>query len=404
MSFEGKKVKVLIADDSVVYRSQLRNAAAMLDYVDVVGVAANGRLAVEKLTQTGADLLILDLEMPEMNGLQTLEEIRRRGIQVKVLLFSSHSKRGAEITMDALRAGASDFVTKPGSDGSTVSTLSSDPAKKILELIQPKIEALFPKVVAGSVSAGTMNETNSNLERSARVPTRAVGHVPSPGVATKRYPELIWETVRPQVLVIGSSTGGPNALEKLFSMIRPPYRVPILIAQHMPAVFTATFAERLGKLIGKDVEEVREGRNGEVLLTNRIYVAPGDFHMTLKQDGDLVRIVLDQGPHQNFVRPAVDPLFQSAAGIYRSGCMGVVLTGMGSDGRVGSTFVKDAGGSVLIQNRESCVVYGMPAAVEAAGAFDVNADLDEIARLISQKVSLSSLTDAQMPKQKMAGS
>lgn len=399
MGFVGKKLKVLIADDSVVYRSQLRSAAAMLEYVDVVGVAANGRLAVEKLAQTSADLLILDLEMPEMNGLQTLEEIRRLGLQVKVLLFSSHSKRGAEITMDALRAGASDFVTKPGSEGAgsgNLEKVASDPAKRILELIQPKIEALFPSVLnGGAVPAPTKMPAK---------PQASAGQGASTPSAAKVYPSLILETVRPRVLVIGSSTGGPNALEKLFSALRPPYSVPILITQHMPAVFTATFAERLGKLLGagKTVEEVREGRDGEVLLPNRIYVAPGDYHMTLKAEGESVRIALDQGPPQNFVRPAVDPLFQSAAAIYRSGCMGIVLTGMGADGRIGSVAIKDAGGSVLIQNRESCVVYGMPGAVEAAGAFDLTADLEEIARVVSKKISLES--EMGMPKQKLAGS
>lgn len=371
----------------------------MLEYVDVVGVAANGRLAVEKLAQTSADLLILDLEMPEMNGLQTLEEIRRQGLQVKVLLFSSHSKRGAEITMDALRAGASDFVTKPGSEGAgsgNLEKVASDPAKRILELIQPKIEALFPSVLnGGAVPAPTKMPAK---------PQASTGQGASTPSAAKVYPSLIWETVRPRVLVIGSSTGGPNALEKLFSAFRPPYSVPILITQHMPAVFTATFAERLGKLLGagKTVEEVREGRDGEVLLPNRIYVAPGDYHMTLKAEGESVRIALDQGPPQNFVRPAVDPLFQSAAAIYRSGCMGIVLTGMGADGRIGSVAIKDAGGSVLIQNRESCVVYGMPGAVEAAGAFDLTADLEEIARVVSKKISLES--EMGMPKQKLAGS
>lgn len=394
-------MKVLIADDSVVYRSQLRNAASMLEYVDVVGVAANGRLAVDKLRQTAADLLILDLEMPEMNGLQTLEEIRRLGIQVKVLLFSSHSKRGAEITMDALRAGASDFVTKPGSDGQSGSA-SADPAKRILELIQPKIEALFPAVLAsGLAESGSIKIPVTSSGGSTRPATA------KPATPSKVYPSLIWETVQPRILVIGSSTGGPNALEKFFSVLRPPFRVPILITQHMPAVFTATFAERLGKLLGagREVEEVREGRHGEILRPNRVYVAPGDFHMSLKQSGESVQIVLDQGPPQNFVRPAVDPLFQTAAEIYRTGCMGVVLTGMGADGRIGAISIKDNGGSVLIQNRESCVVYGMPGAVESAGAFDMTADLDELARTISRKISHETSTvAARTPVSKVAGS
>lgn len=403
MAVDRRKVKVLIADDSVVYRTQLRNAVQMIDYVEVVGVAANGRLAVDKLAHFPVDLLILDLEMPELNGLQTLQEIRNRGIQVKTLLFSSHSKRGAEITMEALRLGASDFLAKPGSDGSTSAVVSNsasiqgvvDPAKRIQQLIQPKIEALFPVVSVGEV-ASSFNQVQLNREISK------TGFAASASSAPKVYPKIIWEAVRPKVLVIGSSTGGPSALEKLFSTLIPPFNIPILITQHMPAIFTAALAERLGKIlgVGKKIDEVREGRHGEKLLPNRIYVAPGDFHMSLKQDGEDVVIELDQGPPENFVRPAVDPLFRTAAKIFRSNTIGVVLTGMGSDGKLGADSIKSAGGTVIIQNRESCVVYGMPGAVESVGAFDLKGDLEFIGQLISQKISL----DSSLPNKTLAGS
>ncbi|MDZ4081717.1 MAG: response regulator, partial [Bdellovibrionales bacterium] len=252
-----RKIKVLIVDDSVVYRSQLRNAISTLDYCEVVAVASNGKMAIERLSQSAIDLMILDLEMPEMNGLETLQEISKRGYSVKVLLFSSHSKRGAEITMDALRAGASDFVPKPGAEfhGADV---GSDPAKKILDLIKPKIEALFGDL------QGTATQAQPRFEQS-----------PSAGQA---YPKILWETVRPKVVVIGSSTGGPTALEKLFSEVSGPISAPVLIAQHMPPIFTATLAERLKKLLGI---EVHEGRHGELIQPNHVYVAPGDFHMTL---------------------------------------------------------------------------------------------------------------------------
>lgn len=393
MAVDRKKVRVLIADDSVVYRTQLRNAAQMIDNVEVVGVAANGRLAVDKLSQFPVDLLILDLEMPELNGLQTLEEIRKRGIPVKVLLFSSHSKRGAEITMEALRLGASDFVAKPGSEGAGESPsshtssaqASTDPAKRIQQLIQPKIEALFP-ASSGTEVAGYSEQVQAKRE----FPKTSI--VTPASAVPKVYPKIIWETVRPKVLVIGSSTGGPSALEKLFSSLNPPFNVPILITQHMPAIFTAALAERLGKILGagKRVDEVREGKHGEKLLPNRVYVAPGDFHMSLKQDGEDVCIALDQGPQENFVRPAVDPLFRTASKIYRSHTMGVVLTGMGSDGKFGAESIKAAGGTVIIQNKESCVVYGMPGAVESVGAFDFTGDLERIGQLISQKITVDS--------------
>lgn len=370
-----RKIKVLIVDDSVVYRSQLRNAISTLDYCEVVAVASNGKMAIERLSQSAIDLMILDLEMPEMNGLETLQEISKRGYSVKVLLFSSHSKRGAEITMDALRAGASDFVPKPGAEfhGADV---GSDPAKKILDLIKPKIEALFGDL------QGTATQAQPRFEQS-----------PSAGQA---YPKILWETVRPKVVVIGSSTGGPTALEKLFSEVSGPISAPVLIAQHMPPIFTATLAERLKKLLGI---EVHEGRHGELIQPNHVYVAPGDFHMTLVKTPAGVAISLDQGPHENFVRPAVDPLFRTAAEIYGVGCLAVILTGMGSDGKNGCVAVKDRGGAVMIQDKESCVVFGMPGAVHAIGAYDLMGDTSALATVLRDKVAPNPL-----PKKIASGS
>ncbi len=369
-----RKIKVLIVDDSVVYRSQLRNAITSLDYCEVIAVASNGKMALERLTQGPVDLMILDLEMPEMNGLETLQEISKRGYSVKVLLFSSHSKRGAEITMDALRAGASDFVPKPGAEfhGADV---GGDPAKKILDLIKPKIEALF----------GDLQGTNFQAPKRPQ----------SVGPAGASYPKLIWETVRPKVVVIGSSTGGPTALENLFSEVAGPISVPILIAQHMPPIFTATLAERLKKLIGI---EVHEGRHGELIQPNHIYVAPGDFHMTLVKTPAGVAISLDQAPHENFVRPAVDPLFRTASEIFGTGCLAVILTGMGSDGKNGCIAVKDRGGAVMIQDKESCVVFGMPGAVHAIGAYDHMGDTSALAIVLRDKVAPN-----QLPKKVTTG-
>lgn len=363
MTGTGRKIKVLIVDDSVVYRSQLRNAISALDYCEVVAVASNGRMAIDRLSQNAVDLMILDLEMPEMNGLETLQEISSRAFRVKVLLFSSHSKRGAEITMDALRAGASDFVPKPGAEfhGSDV---GSDPAKKILNLIKPKIEALFGDL------QGTAPQAPLRAE-----PLTATGN---------EYPKIIWETVHPKVVVIGSSTGGPTALEKLFSEVAGPISAPILIAQHMPPLFTATLAERLMKLLGV---EVHEGRHGELIQANHVYVAPGDFHMTLVKTPAGVAISLDQGPHENFVRPAVDPLFRTASEIFGASCLAMILTGMGSDGKKGCIAVKERGGAVMIQDKESCVVFGMPGAVHAIGAYDLMGDTSALATVLRNKVA-----------------
>ncbi len=345
------KVKVLITDDSVVYRSQIKAALSTLDWIEVVGVASNGRLAIEKLQQTPVDLLILDLEMPEMNGLQTLQEISNKGIKCKVLVFSSASKRGAEITMDALRLGATDFIAKPGfTEGSAM----MPPNEVIRALLEPKLNAIFqdpqgqqPKVMA---------------------------HV--------EFSPMLWEIFNPDIVLIGSSTGGPTMLEKIFSEIKGPLRCPILITQHMPPIFTATLAERIQKLCGISCVE---GKHGMDVLANHIYMAPGDFHMTITGSKQSAKICLDQGPLVNSVRPAVDPMFDSAAKVYGQKCLGIVLTGMGADGCVGAAKVKAAGGSILIQSEKSCVVFGMPGAVMAAGAFDKILDPPELIRALQEK-------------------
>lgn len=365
------RIKALIADDSVIYRSQIKAALSTFPWVEVIGVAANGRLALEKLKQSPVDLLILDLEMPEMNGLQTLRALGESGLTTKVLVFSSASQSSAAVTFEALRMGAKDFVAKPGATGeSLVEQAKSGPADTIRGLLEPKLQALFPEhagrgtpgpqppaVFPGAASAGAMTKTS--------------------------YLPVLWEAFRPKVVVIGSSTGGPTALESLLTALGGMPRVPLLIAQHMPPVFTAGLAERLMKVTGIPAAE---GRHGERVQGGRIYIAPGDFHMTMVDTGSELLINLDKGPQVNSVRPAVDPLFESAAQIFRRSCLGVVLTGMGQDGMVGAQAIKAAGGAVLIQDGESCVVNGMPGAVHRAGAYDKAANPLEIAALIRAKI------------------
>lgn len=356
-----KKVRTLIADDSVVYRSQIRAALSDLEGIEVVGAAPNGKLALEKLQQMQVDLLILDLEMPEMDGIQTLKEIALRKLVCKVLVFSSTSKRGAEGTLEALKLGASDFITKPGhsEDGSIAS--ESNPSLKIRSVLEPKIRAIF-----------------SELETLKEVKT--------PASVTQTYPKLIWDLFNPKIIVIGSSTGGPTVLEHIFSQLAPPLRCPILIVQHMPPIFTAALAERLKKMSGISIQEAT---HGTVVDPNTVYIAPGDYHMSLSGNLDRTTILLNQGPLINSVRPAVDPLFESAASIFKNKCLGIVLTGMGCDGKVGSEKIKEAGGGVLIQSEKSCVVFGMPGAVMASGAYDKVLDPKEIIVMLQEKAASS---------------
>lgn len=353
-----KKITVLITDDSVVYRSQIRAALTDIPWIEIVGTASNGKIALDRLQQTPTDLLILDLEMPEMDGVQTLKEIALRKLNCKVLVFSSASQRGAETKFEALRLGAYDFITKPGPVDATDPQFKN-PSDKIRSVLEPKISFLFKE----------------NLEIKA-------SPLIAPSMVKPTYPHLLWELFQPQVIVIGSSTGGPTVLETIFSEIRGPLKCPILIAQHMPPIFTATLAERLQKLSGIPT---REGSHGTPLETNSVTIAPGDFHMTISGTKERPGVVLDQSPQVNSVRPAVDPLFSSAAAIYGPRCLGIVLTGMGSDGKDGAETIKRAGGGVLIQKESTCVVFGMPGAVMAAGAFDRAMDPTEIIAVIKEK-------------------
>lgn len=348
------KVRVLVVDDSVVYRTQIKAALEDFPELEIVGTASNGKLALQRLAQCEVDLMTLDLEMPEMDGIQTLKEMARLSLKTKVVVFSSVSKRGAEITMEALSLGASDFVTKPDGQSSFV-----NPKEVIKSLLKEKLEALFPKAVHTSAAPIVKRE-----------------------MAPHHFTKVIWDLFRPKIIVIGSSTGGPTALERIFSQIVGPLNCPIVIAQHMPPIFTATLAQRLGKLSGI---RAKEATDGETLEANCIYMAPGDYHLRLKSEAGKVILKLDQSAQINYVRPAVDPLFQTAAEIYRDKCLGIVLTGMGADGKVGAESIKNHGGSVIIQEEKSCVVFGMPGAVYQVGAYDHIVAPDQIAMMVQEK-------------------
>lgn len=351
-----EKLKVLIADDSIVYRAQIRAALQDYSFIKILGVASNGRLALERASQNAPDLLILDMEMPEMDGLQTLAEIRKRGIPCKVLVLTSPSKKGAKNASEALRLRADDFVTRPTSAEHSSSSRSL--SEEIRLLLVPKIAALFPE--------RSFIPSQTRIEKTA-----------------PRFPTASWDLLHPKIVVIGASTGGPTVLETIFSRLSPPIRCPILIVQHMPPVFTTKFAERLSKISGIPAAEAV---HGERLRNGCIYLAPGDHHLSLQGSADEAILSLDQGPQIHSVRPAVDPLFSSAAMIFKENCLAIVLTGMGMDGKAGATCVKQGGGAVVIQSEESCVVFGMPGAVLLAGAYDRIADPTEIAEVLNEKI------------------
>ena len=370
MSPTARRIRILIADDSVVYRSQIRAALAGLARAEVVGATPSGRLALERLSQDPADLLILDLEMPDFDGIETLKEMQKRGIQCKTLLFSSGSKRGAEITFEALKHGAMDFILKPGASTESSEKPGADPTNRIREVLIPKIQNLFPEVPIHS-------RPRDSLEN---------------GV----LPSVHWDLLKPGIIVIGSSTGGPNILEKIFSEVKGPISCPIVIVQHMPPVFTATLAQRISSMSGIPA---REAQDGAILESNSITIAPGDYHLELSGSTEKTVMRLNQGPKVHSVRPAVDPLFDTASRIFKDRCLGFVLTGMGSDGKSGAQSVKDRGGAIVIQDEASCVVFGMPGAVHAAGAYDRIAKPSEIIRILKEKAKF----ETNPPVRKTAG-
>lgn len=334
-------IRLLIVDDSIIFRNQIQLALKDCTDVVVVGTAPNGKAALDIMASSDIDLCILDIEMPVMDGLQTLQTMKEKGIKLKTIMFSAQSRSGAEKTLAAMELGAVDFIPKPSAEGGM-----GNPAEKIRDLLLPKIRSLF-----------------ENRKETVR---------------PEKVLPVSWSNFHPDVIVVASSTGGPNALVDFFAEFSGFYvPVPILVTQHMPPIFTISLAEQLSRVSGKVcLEAVKD----EVICPDRIYVAPGNFHMQLTQNQAGAKIDLHQGELRNFVRPAADFLFETAARIYNHGTLGVVLTGMGRDGADGARVIKQRKGAVLIQSEESCVVFGMPGAVAAQGHADFIGNPKELAR------------------------
>lgn len=346
------KIRVLIVDDSTVIRRLLSDTLASDVELEVAATAPNGKIALAKIPQVNPDVITLDMEMPEMDGLQTLTAIRQQYPKLPVIMFSTLTQRGAEQTFDALAKGASDYVTKPANVGSI-----TDGIRAIQQQLIPKIKGLCHR-------SATM---------AAQVPRITTGikqQVPSP-------------PARIDVVAIGVSTGGPNALASVLPQISESFPVPIVIVQHMPPVFTQHLATRLNQL---SPLQIKEAKAGDVLLPGTAWIAPGDFHLTLRRTGNQITAVTDQGTPENSCRPAVDVLFRSCAQLFGSGVLAVVLTGMGQDGLRGCEAVRQMGGRVFAQDQGSSVVWGMPGAVSQAGLAHQILPLTQIPSEITREV------------------
>jgi len=345
-------IRILVVDDSVVIRKMLCDTLSKDPELEVIASASDGRIALAKIAQLHPDLVTLDIEMPVMNGLETLGEIRKSDPKLPVIMFSNLTEHGAAATLDALSLGASDYATKPSRTGSPGGAIEAIQAELI-----PKIKALCP----------------ATLSKPKTQPTQRPA-APLPRTRLKQPVEIV---------AIGTSTGGPNALAEVLPRIPRDFPVPIVVVQHMPPIFTHLLAQRLAK---QSKIPVAEGRAGENLTAGHVWIAPGDFHMTVARAGVHWRLDLKQEPPRHSCRPAVDVLFRSVATVFGGNVLGVVMTGMGSDGVLGAQQIREAGGEVIIQDQASAVVWGMPGLVYAAGQADGVYPLDQLASEITRRV------------------
>ena len=360
-------IKVMIVDDSVVVRGLVSSWVDQEDGMYCAQKCSNGAVAVEKIAEVRPDVVILDIEMPVMDGIEALPKLLKLSPNTTVIMASTLTQRNAEISLKAMSLGAADYVAKPTSN-SGVSTSSA-----------------FRSDLLGKVTAlGQKNRKNktARLVRATKSATRGVQKTSAASVEQQEYSLRPFSTSRPKVLAIGSSTGGPPAMMKLVEQIGPAIKqVPVLVTQHMPATFTSIFAGHLARSSGFPAAE---GVDGEQVVPGKIYVAPGGKHMIVERRGAIPTIRLTDGPEVNYCKPAVDPMFESLVKIYGPSVLATVLTGMGTDGANGAVKIADAGGSVLAQDEQSSVVWGMPGATAKAGACSAVLKVDEIAAKIKR--------------------
>jgi two-component system chemotaxis response regulator CheB len=325
-------IRVLVVDDSLVVRSALSEILRANQTIELAGTASSGETALVKIPQLRPDVITLDIEMPGMNGLQTLAQIRMLYPKLPVIMFSTLTEHGAAATLEALALGATDYAAKPSSNDGFAAA-----REQIQRELVSKIIALRP-----SVSKPTL----------APIAPLAVGRPISRRI---------------DVVAIGTSTGGPNALVEVIPKLPADFPVPVLIVQHMPALFTRLLAKNLGS---RSSLIVAEGEAGVELCAGRIWIAPGDYHMTVARDGEAYRLGLNQDAPEHSCRPAVDVLFRSVARTFGPHALAAVMTGMGSDGTQGAKAIRQAGGEVVVQDEATSVVWGMPGSIVSAGFAD----------------------------------
>lgn len=366
----ASRIRVMLVDDSAVIRGLYDRALRADSQIDIVASAGNGETAITMLKNNPADVIILDVEMPVMDGITALPELLKLSPNTRVIMSSTLTQRNAEMSLRAMELGAADYIAKP-------STKEASEVNEFYANLLTKIKALAPKRLPGSEPP----PSPASNYAAPSAPRPAIPVVTPPAVPVRQV-----STPGPaQALAIASSTGGPQALLAVFRSfagVRP--RTPIFITQHMPANFTTILADHIAKVSGLPCHEAKDG---EEVKPATIYLAPGDFHMTAKREGTKTTLHLDQNPPENFCRPSADPMLRSLAKIYGQGLLVAVLTGLGADGARGASEVVTSQGCVIAQDEATSVVYGMPKAVAEAKLTSAILPLERIAPFLIKAVT-----------------
>jgi two-component system chemotaxis response regulator CheB len=354
-------ISVLVADDSALVRRLVTGVLSEAPGIQVVGTAVNGEQALAKVDELRPDIVTLDIEMPVMDGLTAMRELRRRHPRLPVIMFSTLTKDGAAATLDALEAGASDYITKPTNSLSLAESLG-----EVRDQLIPRVRALTARRLP------------------SRPPAAATPAPAEPPAATASRPQRMRSNLLPQIVAIGSSTGGPDALAKVLGSLSERPGVPVVVVQHMPPVFTSMLANRLDRL---GPASVVEAEDGQLLSPGVVYIAPGGRHLEVQRRGAGTYTFLHDREPENYSRPSVDVLFRSVAVAYPGSAVAVVLTGMGHDGRQGCERIGATGSLVVAQDQPTSVVWGMPGAVTEAGLADTVLPLPAIGQFLSSKLT-----------------
>jgi len=360
-----KRLKVLVVDDTIVYRKIVSDILSEIPNIEVVGTASNGKIALSKIAALKPDLITLDIEMPEVNGIEVLAHIKREKWDVGAIILSTLTHEGGAMTISALELGAFDFIPKPDS-GTTEENRNS-----------------IKKILVRMLKAFQRRQDIKNILKGGALQKIKPAPVKEDNKRISKLYDL--HQKKSEIIAVGVSTGGPRALAKMLPMIPEDIGVPILIVQHMPPVFTQSLARSLDAKCSLDVKEAEDG---EVLKANTIFIAPGGKQMKVAAaaDGHSRMIRITDDPPENSCKPSVDYLFRSIASYYMGRATGIIMTGMGSDGTLGSKLMKENGSAIIAQDEVSCTVFGMPKEVINAGHADIIMPIDQIVEAVMNTI------------------